>query len=64
MSFFFWKRNRTSNGSLPWDGFQIRPTASRFWPRLEMLEGRWLPSTLTVTSNLDCGPTSGEAPEF
>jgi hypothetical protein len=29
-----------------------------FRPTLEGLEGRWLPSTLTVTSNLDNGPGS------
>jgi hypothetical protein len=32
--------------------------ASRFRPRLEVLEGRWLPSTLTVMNNLDSGPGS------
>jgi hypothetical protein len=32
--------------------------APRFRPRLEALEGRWLPSTLTVTNNLDSGPGS------
>jgi hypothetical protein len=31
---------------------------ARFRPRLEMLEDRALPSTLTVTNNLDSGPGS------
>ena len=29
-----------------------------FRPHLEVLESRWLPSTLTVTNNLDSGPGS------
>src|SRR4029077_10883233 len=31
---------------------------SAFRPQLECLEDRWLPSTLTVTNNLDSGPGS------
>jgi hypothetical protein len=58
MSFFPWLRNRTSTRTLRRGGFQIRPTVRRFRPRLEVLEGRWLPSTLTVTNNLDNGPGS------
>src|SRR6516165_12813270 len=58
MSFFSWLRKRTSTRSRRWDGFQIRPTAPRFQPRLEALEDRWLLSTLTVTNNLDSGPGS------
>src|SRR5262245_34162841 len=34
---------------------QHRPVAPRFRPRLEALEERWLPSTLTVTNFLDDG---------
>jgi hypothetical protein len=58
LSFFFWLRNRTSTRSTRWDGFPVRPTASRFRPRLEALEDRWLPSTLTVLNNLDSGAGS------
>jgi hypothetical protein len=57
MSFSLWLRNRTS--TRPRLGrAQHRPAAPRFRPRLEALEGRWLPSTLTVTSNMDSGPGS------
>jgi hypothetical protein len=58
MSFFSWLRKRTSTRSTRRHGFQTRPTAPRFRPRLEALEDRWLPSTLTVTNNLDSGPGS------
>src|SRR5262249_4546764 len=58
MSFFSWLRNRTSTRSRSSDGLQIRPTAPRFRPRLEALEDRWLPSTLTVMNNQDSGPGS------
>jgi hypothetical protein len=37
---------------------QNRPTTRRFRPRLEALENRWMPSTVTVTNNLDSGPGS------
>jgi hypothetical protein len=53
-----WLRNRRSNPARDRDGFQIRPTAPRFRPRLEPLEGRYLLSTLTVLNNLDSGPGS------
>jgi hypothetical protein len=36
---------------------QHRPAAPRFRPQLEVLEDRWLPSTLTVLNNLDTGVT-------
>src|SRR6516162_2860078 len=58
MSFFSWLRNRTSTRSTRCDGFQTRPLAPRFRPRLEALEDRWMPSTLTVTNNLDSGAGS------
>ena len=50
-------RNRTSHS--PARGrLQRRATAPRFRPQLEVLEGRDVPSTLTVTSNLGFGPGS------
>jgi hypothetical protein len=55
MSFTSWLRNRISTRSRKWEGFPIRPTAPRFRPRLEMLEDRCVPSTLTVTNTLDSG---------
>jgi hypothetical protein len=58
MSFFSWLRKRTSTRSTRWDGLPTRPTTRRFRPRLEALEDRWMPSTLTVTNNLDSGPGS------
>jgi hypothetical protein len=58
MSFFSWLRKRTSTRSTRWHGLQIRPTTRRFRPRLEALEDRWMPSTLTVTNNLDSGAGS------
>jgi hypothetical protein len=57
MSFSLWLRNRTSTRP-PRGPAQHRPAAPRFRPRLEALEGRWLPSTLTVTNNADRGPGS------
>jgi hypothetical protein len=35
-----------------------RPRPARYRPCIEVLEGRWLPSTLTVTSAADSGPGS------
>jgi hypothetical protein len=57
MSFFSWLRNRTSL-RCPQGRPQHRPAAPRFRPHLEPLEDRWLPSTLTVTNNLDSGTGS------
>jgi hypothetical protein len=54
MSFSAWLRSRTSIRS-PRSRAQQRPAAGRFRPQLDVLEGRWLPSTLTVTNNLDIG---------
>src|SRR6266566_2540724 len=49
MAFLFFRRNRSK-----------RPTGGRpsFVPRLELLEGRDVPSTLTVTNNHDSGAGS------
>jgi hypothetical protein len=63
MLFFSWKRNRTSaiGYQLSAIGIGLRKPKvgsrkpPRFRPRLEALEGRWLPSTLTVLNNLDRG---------
>jgi len=52
MVFPSWLRNRTSNRR---PSASHRATAPRFRPRLEALEDRWLPSTLTVTNPLDDG---------
>ena len=54
MSFFSWLRNRTSTRA-PHGARQKGPMAPRFRPRLEALEDRWLPSTLTVMNNQDSG---------
>src|SRR5262245_34285433 len=54
MSLFSWLRNRTSIRS-PRGRGQHRPAAPRFRPQLEALEDRCVPSTLTVTNNLDYG---------
>jgi hypothetical protein len=60
MSFFSSLRNQSSTRNRQGPG-QHRPLAPRFRPRLEALEGRWLPSTLTVTNNLDSGAGSVRA---
>jgi hypothetical protein len=52
MLLFSWLRSRTLARPLH---AQRRPSASRFRPQLEVLEGRDVPSTLTVTNNLDFG---------
>src|SRR6516225_1711232 len=57
MSILSWRPRRTSTRH-PGCSAQHRPMEHRFRPRLEALEGRWLPSTLTVTNNLDSGPGS------
>src|SRR5262249_41539383 len=54
MSYFSWLRNGTSIGSTRGRA-QRRPSSPRFRPQPEALEGRCLPSTLTVTNNLDNG---------
>jgi hypothetical protein len=50
MGFFTWLRKRTPS--------ETKRIARRFRPTLEILEDRWLPSTLTVTNNLDSGAGS------
>jgi hypothetical protein len=55
MSFFSWLRNRTA--TRPPQG-RARSTLRSFRPQLEILEGRDVPSTLTVTNNLDSGAGS------
>jgi hypothetical protein len=52
MFFSSWLRNGTTNRR---PGASRRLAPSRFRPRLEALEDRWLPSTLTVTNPLDDG---------
>jgi len=51
------RRTRTSTCSVRSQA-QHQPVARRFRPRLEALEDRWMPSTLTVTNILDSGPGS------
>jgi hypothetical protein len=57
MSLISWLRSRTSLWSPGGRALQ-QPATPRFWPQLEALEDRWLPSTLTVTNYLDGGPGS------
>ena len=57
MAFFSWLRNRAPIRP-PRGRAQHRPAAQRFRPRLEALEGRCVPSTLTVTNLYDSGPGS------
>jgi len=49
-----WLRKRTANGA-PRGRARHRPAGLCFRPRLEALEDRCVPSTLTVTNNLDSG---------
>jgi hypothetical protein len=57
MWFSSWLRNRTPTRASRGRA-QCRSAAPRFRPQLEVLEGRWVPSTLTVTNNLDSGAGS------
>jgi hypothetical protein len=57
MSFFSWLRTHHSNRALRGRP-RHRRTAPRFRPQLEALEARDVPSTLTVTNNLDSGSGS------
>jgi hypothetical protein len=57
MQLFSWLHKRMT--SLPHaPRTSARKPTRRFRPQLEALEDRWLPSTLTVTTNLDSGPGS------
>jgi hypothetical protein len=47
MSFFSWLRSATSK-RIPRNRTRRRPTTAPFRPRLEALEGRDVPTTLTV----------------
>jgi len=64
MSFFSWLASAIGNRqSAIGSGLRRKPKAGsrkppRFRPRLEVLEGRDVPSTLTVMNNLDSGPGS------
>src|SRR5215813_5327538 len=55
MSFFSWLRNPMGNRARR---ARPRAPAPRFRPRLEALEDRCVPSTLTVTNLYDNGPGS------
>ena len=57
MWFSSWLGNRTSNRARRGTS-RHRLAARRFRPRFEALEGRWLPSTLTVLNTLDSGAGS------
>jgi hypothetical protein len=57
MAFLSWLRNLTSIRSARYRA-PHRSAPSRFRPQLEVLEGRDVPSTLTVTSSADSGPGS------
>jgi predicted outer membrane repeat protein len=57
MALFSWLQNRPSTRSTRGRA-PHHHAAPRFRPRLETLEDRWLPSTLTVTSAADSGPNS------
>src|SRR5262249_18748319 len=56
MSLFTWLQNRTRRCAGPRRAVHSSPRRqTAFRPRLEVLEGREVPSTLTVTNNLDNG---------
>ncbi len=57
MLLFSWLRKRTTEGPQTRRA-PVRKPDSRFRPQLEVLEGRLVPSTLTVTNNLDSGKGS------
>jgi hypothetical protein len=52
-----WLRNRTTTPRAN-RAAALRQRPARFRPGLEMLEDRWVPSTLTVTNTLDSGAGS------
>jgi hypothetical protein len=55
MWFSSWLRKRTRSASRPRGSTRSR---AAYRPTLETLEGRWLPSTLTVMNTADSGPGS------
>ena len=57
MFFSSWLRNRTTTPRAN-RAAALRQRPARFRPALEMLEDRWVPSTLTVTNTLDSGAGS------
>lgn len=59
MWFSSWLRNRKHSAADERIHAHVSPRQrTAFRPRLEALEDRWLPSTLTVMNNLDTGPGS------
>src|SRR3954447_4092298 len=58
MSFTHWLSDRLGLPSRPAPKKTARPAPRAFRPCLECLEGRWVPSTLTVTSAADSGAGS------
>src|SRR5262249_19529045 len=63
MSILHWLRNRANEDAIRQNGVNGRRSprpgpAPRYRPRLEALEDRWLPSTLTVMNTADSGPGS------
>ena len=58
MSFTRWLSNRLGLSRRPVSRMQRPAARPRFRPMLEGLEDRWMPSTLTVSNNLDSGPGS------
>src|SRR4051794_27469900 len=57
MQLFSWLSQRMNNRQQPQRAPERKPN-TRFRPTLEALEDRWVPSTLTVTNNLDSGAGS------
>ncbi len=58
MSFTRWLSDRLSLASWPESRRKTPAARPTFRPRLEALEDRWVPSTLTVLNNLDSGSGS------
>jgi hypothetical protein len=58
MSFTHWLSNHLGLSPRPASRRKTRAARPTFRPTLQALEGRWLPSTLTVLNNLDSGAGS------